>query len=163
MGGRNNHEDHVVTTAEEVRSERRQGSIDAIEKLVDHRTDMLACYAELAAHRPFEYSEELGSLIQRFCQSLVDYCADAHFRLYRFIDNRNERRQAVADLADKNYPQISDSTQLILDFNDKYDTDEHCSERLKDLETDLSVLGEILADRIEAEDTVVNILTSPRG
>lgn len=152
-----------MTTADQVRGERRQGSIKAIEQLIKHRTDMLSCYAELAAHRPFEYSEELGSLIQRFCQALVDYCADAHFRLYRFIDNRNERRKAVAEQAKKIYPDISQSTQHILDFNDKYDTCEHCNQRLKDLERDLSTLGEMLADRIEQEDSLVSILTQRRG
>jgi len=152
-----------VTTADQIRGERRQGSIKAIEQLIRHRTDMLSCYGDLAAHRPFEYSEELGALIQRFCQALVDYCADAHFRLYRFVDSQKERRQAVADQAKKIYPSIANSTQQILDFNDKYDTNEHCSQRLKDLERDLSVLGELLADRIEQEDSLVDILTQRRG
>ncbi|MDH5301114.1 MAG: sigma D regulator [Gammaproteobacteria bacterium] len=152
-----------MTTADQIRGERRQGSIKAIEQLIRHRTDMLSCYAELAAHRPFAYSEEMGELIQRFCQSLVDYCADAHFRLYRFIDTQSERRQAVAVHAHKIYPSIATSTQQILDFNDKYDTNEHCSQRLKDLERDLSTLGEILADRIEQEDSLVSILTKRRG
>lgn len=151
-----------MTTTEEVTVERRQGSIKAIKQLVEHRTNMLSLYGELAAHRPFAISKDLSELIQRFCEALVDYSADAHFRLYRFIDARNERRVDVANVAKRIYPNISESTQRILDFNDKYDTEEHCNQRLKDLEHDLSHLGELLADRIELEDQLVDVMSNPR-
>ncbi len=142
--------------------ERRKGSQQAIAKLIAHRTDMLALYGELAAHRPYQPSEELLDLLQRFCQALVDYTADAHFRLYRFIETRNERRLSAARIAENIYPSIAESTQRILDFNDKYDTTEHCKDSLQQLEHDLSVLGEHLADRIELEDRLVAALTARR-
>jgi len=151
-----------VTTTEEHPVERRKGSHEAIAKLIAHRTDMLTLYGELASHRPYHPTDELLDLLQRFCQALVDYTADAHFRLYRFIETRNERRQSVARIAQTVYPKISVSTQRILDFNDKYDTTEHCKESLKQLEHDLSVLGEHLADRIELEDRLVAALRSSR-
>ena len=152
-------------TISEAIVERRSQSHRAIEKLVEHRTQMLALYGELAAHRPYtesQQSEYIINLIQRFCQALIDYTADAHFRLYRFIDNNKERRASVVDLAQNVYPYIESSTQLILDFNDKYDSDEHCKD-LGSLEHDLSVLGEKLADRIEQEDRLVDVLSRPRS
>jgi len=152
-----------VTTSEAT-VERRSQSHRAIQKLVDHRTQMLSLYGELAAHRPYtgsENSEYISNLVQRFCQALIDYTADAHFRLYRFVDNNKERRATVSSIAEKVYPQIEDSTQMILDFNDKYDTDD--SDRdLSKLESDLSILGEKLADRIEQEDLLVDVLSSGR-
>lgn len=145
--------------------ERRSQSHRAIQKLVDHRTQMLSLYGELAAHRPYtgaENSEYITNLVQRFCQALIDYTADAHFRLYRFVDNNKERRASVSSIADKVYPEIEESTQMILDFNDKYDTDDREKDLAK-LEQDLSLLGEKLADRIEQEDMLVDVLSSGRG
>lgn len=145
--------------------ERRSQSHRAIQKLVDHRTQMLSLYGELAAHRPFtgsEKSEYITNLVQRFCQALIDYTADAHFRLYRFVDNNKERRATVSSIADKVYPEIEESTQMILDFNDKYDTDDQDKD-LSKLEQDLSTLGEKLADRIEQEDMLVDVLSSGRS
>lgn len=150
-------------TTSEVTVERRAQSHRAIQKLVDHRTQMLALYGELAAHRPYTNAdnEYIVNLLQRFCQSLIDYTADAHFRLYRFFDNNKERRTSVVSVAKDVYPHIEDSTQMILDFNDKYDSDDNCK-NLSDLEKDLSMLGETLADRIEQEDRLVEVLSSRR-
>ena len=152
-----------MTTSEAI-VERRSQSHHAIQKLVDHRTQMLALYGELAAHRPFTdaaNSEYITDLLQRFCQALIDYTADAHFRLYRFFDNNKERRTAVVNVAEAVYPHIEASTQLILDFNDKYDV-ENGSIPLAALEYDLSTLGEKLADRIEQEDKLVEVLSESR-
>ena len=147
-------------TTSEATVERRSQSHRAIEKLVGHRTQMLSLYGELAAHRPYsgaENSEYIGNLVQRFCQALIDYTADAHFRLYRFVDNNKERRESVSSIAEQVYPEIEKSTQIILDFNDRYDSDD--SDRdLSKLESDLSLLGEKLADRIEQEDRLVDVL-----
>ena len=151
-------------TTTEATVERRSQSHRAIQKLVDHRTQMLSLYGELAAHRPYtgsEKSEYITNLVQRFCQALIDYTADAHFRLYRFVDNNKERRATVSTIADKVYPEIEESTQMILDFNDKYDTDDQ-EKDLSKLEGDLSILGEKLADRIEQEDMLVDVLSSGR-
>lgn len=151
-------------TTSEATVERRSQSHRAIQKLVDHRTQMLSLYGELAAHRPFtsaENSEYIGNLLQRFCQALIDYTADAHFRLYRFVDNNKERRTSVVDVAHNVYPYIEQTTQLILDFNDKYDVDGEYKD-LNALERDLSMLGEKLADRIEHEDRLVEVLSRSR-
>lgn len=59
------------------------------------------------------------------------------------------------------YPSIESTTQMILDFNDKYDTEEY-RKYLPMLEKDLSTLGEKLADRIEQEDRLVDILSRAR-
>ena len=151
-------------TTSEATVERRSQSHRAIQKLVDHRTQMLSLYGELAAQRPYtgtDKSDYITDLLQRFCQALIDYTADAHFRLYRFVDNNKERRAAVSNVADKVYPQIDASTQLILDFNDKYDSEGEPKE-LSNLEKDLSTLGEKLADRIEQEDLLVEVLSASR-
>ena len=139
--------------------DRRTNSLQMIQQLVDERTQMLSLYSELAAKHPFVDAESVSDILEQFCQALIDYTADAHFRLYRFIDEKKERRRAVLEVADRVYPKIVTSTQSILDFNDKYDLEDY-SEQLFALENDLSRLGESLADRIELEDKVIDILSA---
>lgn len=141
--------------------ERRAESLRAIRDLVANRTQMLALYAELAAQRPYFADEATTELVQSFCQSLVDYTAEAHFRLYRHFENNNERRTPVAEIATQVYPQIADKTQAILDFNDKYDSEDSCRD-ISRLESDLSVVGEVLAERIELEDRLISALSKER-
>ncbi len=138
-------------------TERRGQSYQLIDELIELRTEMLSRYASLAAARPFEKDDETIDSIQDFCQSLVDYTADAHFSIYRFIDGGKERRTAVLDVANSIYPKIAQTTEIIITFNDKYDNKQHCEESLNMLEKDLSYLGEILADRIENEDMLIEV------
>ena len=77
------------------------------------------------------------------------------------IDEDKERREPVQKIAGEIYPRISDITQFILDFNDKYDCEDHCSD-LAELVDDLSELGEKLADRIELEDRLIQVMCRPR-
>jgi len=141
--------------------ERRTSSHQMITKFVDERTRMLSLYSDLAALHPFSNAEAVKSLLARFCEALIDYTADAHFRLYRFIDDQRERRGNVKEVAAQGYPVILDTTQDILDFNDKFDDIDH-EINVKRLDSDLSLLGEKLADRIEVEDRVIEALIASR-
>lgn len=143
-------------------SERRSQSHNDIHALVESRTETLAKLTELASRQPFTPTHhDTQLLLQYFCESLIDYTSCAHFQLYRHIEENKERRQSVANFASEVYPRIAGFTQDILEFNDKYDCEDHC-ENLGKLAEDLSSLGEILADRIELEDQIINILTAPR-
>ena len=142
--------------------ERRARAHKEIEDLVESRTGALSLYSELASRQPFKPEHDTQMLLQNFCESLIDYTASAHFQLYRHIDEDRERRQPVRVIADEIYPSISDTTQKILDFNDKYDCEDHCGD-FSHLAEDLSDLGEKLADRIELEDQLIKVLSSPRG
>ena len=146
-----------MASPDNVFQERRTASIHLIQELVNNRTEMLALYSELAAQHPYENDPETLDLLEQFCQALIDYTAEAHFRLYRYIDEGRERRRAVLRVADRVYPSIVTTTQAILDFNDKYDFGDRTPD-LSELERDLSELGERLADRIELEDQVIRVL-----
>jgi regulator of sigma D len=141
--------------------ERRAQSHKEIDALVDSRNDTLTLLGELASKQPFSPEENTQRLLQNFCESLIDYTASAHFQLYRHLDEDKERRGPVLKVAGGVYPRISEITQLILDFNDKYDCEDHCN-NLNGLVDDLSQLGEQLADRIELEDQIIEAMTAPR-
>ena len=145
--------------SEAVFKERRAGSHDLVEKLTQQRTEMLALYCRVAGLAPFDDGDvtQVQKLLQQFCQVLVDYVATGHFSLYERIVNGQERRKEVADLAEKLYPDIAATTEMALDFNDKYDCEDHC-EIQRNFDQDLSELGEALAGRIELEDQLIKTL-----
>lgn len=137
--------------------ERRSQSGDLVAKLVTERTEMLATYCRLAGIEPYTPEQRTQKLLQEFCQILVDYVAAGHFALYERIVEGKERRQEVSRIAAENYPRIAITTDAALDFNDKYDCEDHCT-ALDDLSTDLSNLGEELAVRIELEDKLLDAM-----
>lgn len=153
--------DAAIETAE-VPVERRARSQQDIGKLVESRNETLSLLSFLASKQPFVGNHDTQVLLQNFCESLIDYTASAHFQLYRHIDEEKERRAPVQKIAGEIYPRISDITQSILDFNDKYDCEDHCND-LVELAKDLSNLGELLADRIELEDRLISVMCKPRS
>jgi regulator of sigma D len=92
--------------------------------------------------------------LRSFNQRLVDYTALGHFEIYERIIDGKERRGNVRKVADRVYPAISGTTRLFVDFNDKYEgVDE--PESLVNLYSDLSSIGEAMAERIESEDMLL--------
>ncbi|GMQ86947.1 MAG: hypothetical protein BMS9Abin08_0145 [Gammaproteobacteria bacterium] len=145
-----------------VTGERRGRSREKLATLVKTRSETLSLYTELASQRPFEADEVTSEALQEFCQALIDYAASAHFQLYRYISDKLERRTPVLDVADKVYPQIVQTTDSILRFNDKYQDVDLLNvdgELLTLLDADLSNLGETLAERIQLEDKVISAMT----
>ena len=143
-------------------SDRRGRSREKLATLVQTRAETLSLYSELANQRPFEADEVTSEALQEFCQALIDYAASAHFQLYRYISDRLERRAPVLQVADRVYPQIIQTTDMILRFNDKYESMDLLNgnkDLLDLLDADLSSLGEILAERIQLEDQVIGAMT----
>ena len=147
--------------ASEASAERRFAAQTRYSTLLESRTATLSLYSQLASLRPFKPDQDSQLALQEFCEALVDYTASAHFQLYRFIDEGTERRGNVMETADQVYPAIAQTTQDILDFNEKYDCEDHCN-NLSHLDEDLSRLGEILADRILYEDQIIAALSVGR-
>ena len=137
--------------------ERRRGSQDMASKLISERTEMLTTFCRLAGIEPYTANKPVQKLLQEFCQILVDYVAAGHFALYERIVEGKERRRSVSDLAAQVYPRIAKTTDVALDFNDKYDCEDHCT-ALDSLSADLSHLGEELAARIDLEDRLLALM-----
>ena len=139
-----------MSSVNESRAESRQN----LDSLLGARKETLSLYSELAGLRPFKEEDGVAVVLQEFCETLMDYTASAHFQLYRFLEDGSERRENVRNVAEKIYPNISDTTEQFLDFNDKYESEQK-GQHFSSLDSDLSSLGEILADRILYEDQVI--------
>ncbi len=145
------------TGVNETIKERRTQSRKIIESLISSRTETLAQYKDVMSYQPFEMNDTLQEVLEDFCESMVDYSAKAHFNLYNYLDEKKERRQSVLKIADSVYPELVDNTQKILDFHDTFNSDVSAMNCGK-LESCLSSVGELLADRINLEDDVIAAL-----
>ena len=134
--------------------DRRSNAAEKLDVLVSSRTATLALLAELATRQPFHPEPSMEKALREFCEALIDYTASAHFQLYRYLSDDRERRSSVLSIADKLYPIIVETTDVILRFNDKYESMSF-ENSVEFLAVDLSNLGECLADRIQSEDQVI--------
>lgn len=139
------------TTAKE-----RWGGVNAIiDRWLQERQDMLVQYCNLSA-QPAADSEARGTLLRKLCEILVDYTSAGHFEVYDQL--AREGREFGDDEGLKEAAQlfatVDATTEVILDFNDKYlETDD-----LSSLAQDLSHLGESLEARFSAEDRMIAVL-----
>ncbi len=147
----------IAQIAEKISAEenRRTRQTHTINSLLNERQKVLVSMCTLAELESSEIATEsvIGDL-RSFNQQLVDYTALGHFEIYERIIDGKERRGNIKRVADRVYPTISETTQLFVDFNDKYEgADEPDS--LTDLYQDLSRIGEAMAERIESEDMLL--------
>jgi regulator of sigma D len=64
-------------------------------------------------------------------------------------------------MADRIYPRIVETTDVILRFNDKYES-MSLDNSVEFLAADLSNLGECLADRIQLEDRIITAMNGTK-
>ena len=96
--------------------------------------------------------------VNEFCQILIDYLSAGHFEIYDDIVRQcQEHGPDSKALADNIYPQISQTTEVLVAFNDKY-SDLHSDQSLKDFDSDLSEMGQVLEQRLELEDELIHTL-----
>jgi regulator of sigma D len=154
---RSNRQEHNMGSIFPGGADRRRRSREKLDALVSSRTTTLSLLAELAGKQPFTPEPSMEKALREFCEALIDYTASAHFQLYRYLADNRERRQSVISLADELYPRIVETTDLILRFNDKYES-MTLDNSVQFLAEDLSRLGECLADRILLEDQVIKAM-----
>ncbi|MEZ5530512.1 MAG: sigma D regulator [Porticoccaceae bacterium] len=137
--------------------ERWGGVSHLIDQWLQERQDMLVRFCSLGDIRTFD-SEDLAHRhkVKGFCELLVDYTSAGHFEIYGQLVREGKDFEDNEGLQQANQlmKTIDATTEMILDFNDKYlETDD-----LSVLSEDLSKLGEWLSARMEAEDCMIEVL-----
>jgi regulator of sigma D len=131
----------------------------AIDNWLDERNELLVLYCKLSGQRN---QQELpkSDEVNQFCDILVDYVSAGHFEVYEQIVNECETNgPSSLKLLEQLYPKISQTTDVVVNFNDKYAN--FCEEsQTTSLDNDLSVLGEAIAQRVELEDNLIETLKS---
>ena len=130
---------------------------EIIDRWLEERRDMLVKYCELSEINNFDgTNDDHGRKLKCFCEVMVDYVSVGHFEVFEQLAGEGkafsdkEGLQQGAELMEK----IQLSTEELLDFNDKY----LATDDLDTLATDLSAIGETLAQRFESEDKMIEVL-----
>lgn len=131
----------------------------AVENLLQgwlkERRDVLVKYTAIAATLDRHASiQDLNAGIERLCQLLVDYVSAGHFEVFLALQKEAEIfADGSGEVANEIIPAISDTTEVILGFEEKYPC-----EQLDDLDSDMSLLGEVLETRFGLEDRLIALL-----
>lgn len=137
--------------------ERWGGVSTIIDNWLDERASLIKVLMEIP-HT--EIGEELNLRMGEFCDLLVDYLSSGHFDVYQqlvaegeaFSDTQLKDAQALL-------PKIQRSTDIALDFNDRFsDFIAPTVEEIRFFGDQISVLAEALAGRFEYEDQMIEML-----
>lgn len=122
------------------------------------RHKVLIAYCEIAGLTPNEQNE--GALphdfyIKHFCQILMDYISAGHFDIFeKIISAYQYSAYDHTPYLHEIYPKILVSTDLAIQFNDKY-AETIKDEHLNTFDKNLSLLGKHLEQRFELEDNLL--------
>jgi regulator of sigma D len=153
-------------TAAAKTQDRRKDLGDTLEALKEQRQRTLMAYCNLTGVSSPDQgrNDELKDIppvaLQEFLNVMVDYIAMGHFTVYQRIIEGKERRGAVQEAADRVYPSIGETTDIMVEFNDKYENFDGSQEDQEALREDISRLGEMLAIRGDLEDKILQALMS---
>ncbi len=139
-------------------AQERWGGVSVIiDKWLLERKELLVQYCNLSdIADDVGDSESYGGAVRQLCQIMVDYISAGHFEVYDQLVKEGQEfddKDALKS-ASESFKVIDSSTEDILDFNDKYQE----IDDLSSIEKDLSHLGEVLAARFEAEDSMIEVL-----
>ncbi|HWV14779.1 MAG TPA: sigma D regulator [Cellvibrio sp.] len=137
--------------------ERWGGVNEIIDRWLQERQDLLVQYCALSGLGKAGSDQELrGEKLRTLCQILVDYVSAGHFEIYDQLIKEGREFEDDEGLHEAAglFTVIDNTTEQLLDFNDKYlETDD-----LITLNQDLSSLGQTLELRFSTEDRMISVL-----
>ena len=145
----------IVSQKQSTQIKKREQTIRLIDELLEERAQVWKLYCSVAGVEPYKSNKSIEKQVQEFCQVLVDYVSLGHFGVYQRIIDGGERRKVIIEAAERIYPKIAQATEVVLCFNEKYQT-LTSTMILNQLKDDLSVLGDQLTRYIELEDELIS-------
>lgn len=131
-----------------------------IQRWLAERNELLVLYCRLTGKRKDKVLPDQQQLNQ-FCDILIDYVSAGHFEVYEQVVSMCDHHGAHSlQLLQELFPKISKTTDIVVDFNDKYAAAHSDEELMAELDKDLSKLGEAIALRVELEDQLIDTLSS---
>ena len=127
-----------------------------VDELREERHQVWSLYCKVAEQKPFRRKSQTLNLLNQFSQILIDYISLGHFGIYEHLLSEQSKAYLVAT-AEQIYPEFSAITEAAVQFNDKYD-ENNPDLSMESLESDLSQLGEKLAQRIDLEDMLCKLV-----
>ena len=139
-------------------AERWGGVSDLIDKWLLERQSLIVGLCDLSVN-PGSSEENKAEKFQSFCQLLVDYVSVGHFEVYeQLVAEAAEYDDGGTELAKKVIPLIQVSTEVALNFNDRFDDIHKVDDGIEGLIGELEELGKTLEDRFALEDNLIESL-----
>jgi len=133
------------------------GSNQLIDTWLNKRQELIINYCQIAGIPPYgENTQQLPEQkdVTEFCNRLIDYVSTGHFEVYREVVSQCETHgQESLTHVQEILPSINISTELILEFTDKYA--ESTSEDMGAFDKHLSTLIDGLEQRFAFEDQLL--------
>ena len=146
----------MLVTLDKIRQQ-VAGKHPAIDSWLDVRRNLLVEYMQLAGLMPpYPKTQPSNEALSDFCGHLVDYVSAGHFEIYEILIAAYEQQGKHISLTNRLIDRIQDTTEAILDFNERYS--EVSDEDMPTLDADLSQLGLTLEERFKLEDRLVLVL-----
>jgi len=146
---------------EKIEQARQQwgGSNLLIDTWLNKRQELIVAYCQIAGMPPYEKNAQQlpkDEEISEFCNRLVDYVSTGHFEVYREVVSACETHgeDSICHI-DELLPKISLTTEMSLEFTEKYVENEH---NLDNLDLHLSTLIQGLEQRFGLEDELLSNL-----
>lgn len=138
----------------------RWGGVSAlIDRWLQSRQQLIVQYCELSSSPDFGHPEPVYDQLSSLCEQLLDYVSAGHFEVYEQLMNEaREFDDGGVEVANKTYPKINKTTQEMLAFNDLLDVSEKTEEDMRAMYARVSHLGEIMEERFELEDLLIENL-----
>ncbi len=137
--------------------ERWGGVSELIDRWLQERQDLLGLFVGLPQK---ELDDDVVETLRRFSQILVDYASSWHFGVYEhLLAEADTFKDGGLELAKELHPRIQETTDQILNFNDRYSEIPRLTlQDVTHLSDRMSALGEVLAERFELEDQLIERL-----
>ncbi|MGM0450467.1 MAG: sigma D regulator [Pseudomonadota bacterium] len=138
----------------------RWGGVSAlIDRWLQSRQKLIVQYCELSNSPDFGQPEPVYEQLSSLCEQLLDYVSAGHFEVYEQLMNEaREFDDGGIEVANKAYPKINKTTQEMLAFNDLLEVSEKTEEDMRAMYARVSRLGEIMEERFELEDLMIENL-----
>ncbi len=138
----------------------RWGGVSAlIDRWLQSRQQLIVQYCELSNSPDFGHPEPLYDQLSSLCEQLLDYVSAGHFEVYEQLMNEaREFDDGGIEVANKVYPKINKTTQEMLAFNDLLEVSDRTEEDMRAMYARVSRLGEIMEERFELEDLLIENL-----
>ncbi len=131
----------------------------AVDDWLAERSQVIVLYCKLSGYKNQTQLPD-NTQINLFCDILIDYVSAGHFEVYEQIVNDCEIHGPTSiDLLNELYPDISKTTDIVVNFNEKYSNRVNKKDNpMEGFDADLSVLGEAIAKRVDLEDNLIDTL-----
>ena len=127
-----------------------------VSRWLKDRQQLIVLYCKVDGLKEFAAEKTpLSVRINALCDVLIDYVSAGHFEVYKYLMQEAEQfEKDYRTTINRLLPQIQSSTEIALDFNDRYSADID-DDTMNRLPKDLNELGVRMVERFELEDQLI--------